>query len=547
MAFATPAWAEPAVTSSTAVDLSQRDLVAGLEEAMATGNGAQLDALARPHRMPQAGPTHVALNTALARAWIFLGDSPTALAFARTAARDSTAPAPCWLAAEILYSQRNWTAGNVFAARLRQRDPDSPAVAYVEARRQLIRLNDADATFTLPMMKEARSIALASAVACTSPEARAHADFDPRFLSLGIDVAMFDLNYALAADHASALSLLRPRNAPLARLALALGLDTQSSRGGFITALKAQKTLPEKELQRWEVFAELLAVTPPAERAGAWLSLAEIARKDPALAAIHVHLIGRAAVLISSDDPRFNQTAYDYQAAAYLARSAPHVRQALGLRLPSFVDEPESRERYIEMGYFAGLYDFAATITAAETPRHLDDFEWLSKHRRIIARHQTPGVYLGYLKQMERLRPDEPAVLLELARVYDQHTMPEALGYYDRVFALTPETLQPTTADWFAYKNLVDAASLRQPLAKLTERFDRTIERIHVAAPNDVTAACFYAELLMLKAVRSKNPEYQKAAAGAVERALNLDPESNVILQFLRPNYNNNFGIVIIE
>lgn len=572
LAFAT---ALPAFAQTPAIALSDADteVIRKITDAIATGNAAQLAECSHPYREPVADVAHAPLNTTLARAWLFLGDSARAVNFAKAAYTHSPDPVPRWLAAELLYARGDWTSADKLAASLVNRntpssitpyleagglaagqpyvrpnwasadklgatlgyrDAASPIVPYLEARYILARLADADAAFDQPMMVDAKRDLLAATAACTSDQARTHPDFDPRFLSLGIDVGLFDLNYASAANYAAQLTALRPANTPLARLALALALDTPAVRNDLIAALRTRHTLPAAELTLWELHARLIELAPENKKAAAWLALAEVAKNDPPLAPVYVHLIARAAALMPVGDTRFVTVLNDYIDASLRARSAPHARAALGLRVPDTSDTAEIRERRIELATLASRHDLAANLAMREAPLHAQDFDWLLRHRPIVARVQTFGVYIQYLKVIERIRPDEPLVLLEIARVYDQHTLPGAVDYYDRVFAVTPDKIRPSIKDWLAYENLVRAAAQRRQPADAEERFEATIERIHAAAPDDVAAAFFYAELLDRRARLSGKPADREAAEKAKQRVHELDPDAGDIFQRLR-------------
>ncbi len=505
-----------------------------IKEAIATGNGTRLNELAQFHREPRTGAAHAVLNTTLARAWLFLGDSALAVTFARAAYADSADPVPRWLAAELLYARGNWPAADKLAVALRNRDASSPIIPYLEARNILARFADVDAGFTQPAMIDAKRDLLTATAACTSVDARGHPDFDPRFLSLGIDVGLFDLNYESAASHAVQLTALRPRNLSLARLALALAFDSPASRDDLLAALHARATLPAAELARWELHARLIDLAPENHRASAWLTLAEVAQDDPHLAPVHVHFIARAASSMPRDDDRFALVADTYMDAALRARSAPHARAALRVRLPDPADTPEVRERRIDLASLATRYDLAASLAITEAALHADDFDWLLRYRPIVARSQSHGAYIRYLHTLERNRPDDPRVLIELARVHEQHTMPRALIYYDRVFALTPSKIRPSVKDWFAYRSLLQAAAQRGQPDDALEQFDATIERIHIAAPDDVPAAHFYADLLNRRAHRSRKPADYEAAEAARKHAIELDPDVRDLFQGVR-------------
>ena len=532
---AVPGFAQAAAIPAVAVaPAAESILVRELEEAIATGNSTRLAELARHHRDPEIDAAHAPLNTTLSRAWLFLGDSACAVNFACAAYPHSTDPVPRWLAAELLYARGNWASADKLAVILRKRDTSSPIPSYLEARYILARLNDTDADFGRTTMVDARRDLLAATAACTSAQARNHPDFDPRFLSLGIDVGLFDLNYEFAAYYAVQLTALRPRNAPLARLALALAFDTPALRNGLLAALRTRSTLPSDELARWKLHASLIDLAPEKNRPAAWLTLAEVAQNDPQLAPVYVHLLARAAATMPKDDERFAPLANAYIDAALRAHSTPHARAALTLRRPDPSDTKEVRERRIELATLACRHDLAATLALAEAPLHADDFGWLLRYRPIAARIQTYGVYIQYLKVMERNRPDEPLVLLELARIYEQHTLPSALDYYDRVFAVTPSKIRPSIPDWFAYRNLVQAAAQRGLPADAVEQFDAVIERIHAAAPDDVPAAHFYADLLDRRARLSGKPTDRDAAEAAKQRAIQLDPEIGDIFESMR-------------
>ena len=510
---------------------SDSEVILKITDAISTGNAAQLAECSRPYREPVADTAHAPLNTTLARAWLFLGDSARAVNFAKAAYTHSPDPVPRWLAAELFYARGNWNAADLLAVALRNRDPSSPIVPYLEARYTLARLANVDADFDQPMMVHARHDLLTATTACTSAQARGHPDFDPRFLSLGIDVALFDLNYASAADYAVRLTALRPLNAPLARLALALALDTPALRNDLITALRTRNTLPAPELTLWELHASLIELAPENKKGAAWLALADTAKTHSQLAPVYIHLIARAAALIPSDNERFSAVLNDYMDAALRARSAPHARAALRLKLPDPSDPAAVRERRIALATLASRYDLAAVLAMNETPLHADDFEWLSQHRTIAARAQLFGVYIQYLKAMERIRPDEPIVLLEIARVYDQHTLSGAIDYYARAFAAAPAKIHPSLKDWFAYWNLAQAAAQQRRSANAADLFDATIERIHAAAPDDAPAACFYAELLDRRARLSGKPADREAAAAAKRRAHELDPDLGALFE----------------
>ena len=557
----------PALAQTPAVALPDAEVIRKITDAIATGNAAQLAECARPYLDPVADTAHAPLNTTLARAWLFLGDSARAVNFAKAAYTHSPDPVPRWLAAELLYARGNWTAADKLGASLVNRNtpssiapyletgglaagqpyvrrnwasadklgvslgyraPSSPIVPYLEARYILARFANADADCDHPMMVDAKRDLLAATAACTSDQARAHPDFDPRFLSLGIDVGLFDLNYASAANYAAQLAALRPANAPLARLALALALDTPALRTDLIAALRTRNTLPATELTLWELHARLIELAPENKKSAAWLALAEVAKNDPSLAPVYVHLIARAAALMPVGDARFVTVLNDYIDASLRARSAPHARAALGLRVPDPSDTASVRERRIELATLAGRYDLVAKLALHEAPLHARDFEWLLRYRPVIARSPIYGEYIQYLKVMERIRPDEPIVLLEIARVYDQHTLPGAVDYYDRAFAVTPDKIRPTIKDWLAYENLVRAAAQRRQPANAEELFDATTERIHAATPDDVPAAFFYAELLNRRARLSGKPADREAAEKAKQRVHELETFSNV-------------------
>jgi len=534
LATAAPAYTEPSPNPPASIppaeDIGPDALfIKNIEDAVDTGNGALLNTLVRPHDEPSPSPSSAPLNTLLARSWMMLGDKPRALRFALASIRSSKAPTPRWLAAELNYSLYNWRAGDALAAELKTSDAASPVVPYLEARRILARLADADAGFEQPMMVDARRDLRLAAAACISAEARAHHDFDPRFFSLGIDVGLFDLDYAYAAADAAQLSTLRPRNAPLARLALALAFDSPALRNNFLAALRTRGSLPASELVRWDQYARQLDLSHGQDRLPVWLSLADAARQDSSWAPVYVHLVARTAALLPASDPRFAAVAGAYADAALQASSPPHARAVLDLLPPSSDDAPAIRERRIALASLGSRHDLAAELAVAETPAHAGDFDWLSRHRSIVARHQTPGVYLQYLQAMEHLRPEDPGVLLELAQVYDRYTLPEALPCYHRVFALTPEKIHPSFHDWFAYLNLVDAAARRGQPANALQRFDETIERIHAAAPDDVPAAYFYADLLDRRARISGKSADREAADKALDHAMDLAPEAGDI------------------
>ncbi|MFA6031178.1 MAG: hypothetical protein WC969_15080 [Elusimicrobiota bacterium] len=509
------------------------EVIRKITDAIATGNAAQLAEFSHSYREPVADTAHAPLNTTLARAWLFLGDTARALNFAKAAYTHSPDPVPRWLAAELLYARGNWPAADLLAVSLKNRDPSSPIVPYLEARYILARLADTDADFGQPMMGNAKHDLLTATVACTSAQARAHPDFDPRFLSLGIDAGL-DLSYAFAADYAVQLTALRPLNAPLARLALALALDTPALRNDLIAALRTRNTLPAAELTLWELHASLIELAPENKKGAAWLALSKAAKNNPQFAPVYVHLIARAAALISPEDERFSSVRNDYMDAALQARSAPHARAAIALRWKDPSDTAEIRERLIDLATLASRHHLAATLAMKETPSHADDFEWLSSHRPIVARAQIFGVYIQYLKLMERIRPNEPIVLLEIARVYDQHDLSGAMDYYARAFAVAPKKIRPTLKDWFAYETLARAAAQSRQPANAEELFDATTERIHAAAPDDVAAAYFYADLLDRRAQLSEKHADRQAADAAKEHARALDPEAGDILERMR-------------
>ncbi len=533
LAAAVSVAAQTPTVTPTAVD---SEAIGKITDAIATGNAAQLAEYSRPYREPVADTAHAALNTTLARAWLFLGDTARALNFAKAAYTYSPDPVPRWLAAELLYARGNWNAADLLAVALKNRDPSSPIVPYLEARYILARLADADAGFEQPMMVDAKRDLLAATAACTSTQSRAHPDFDPRFLSLSIDVGLLDLNYAAAAGYAAELSALRPRNAPLARLALSLALGSPDFYP-LLVLVRMGDTLPAAELTLWKLNATLIDQAPVDQKGSAWLSLADTAKKNPPFAPVYIHLIARAAALLPEDDARCFPTRDAYMEAALQARSAPHARAALRLRPPDA--SAAARERRIALATLASRHDLAAALTLKEAPLHADDFDWLMQHRPFAARAQEFGVYIQYLKIMERLRPDAPLVLLEIARVYDQHTLPGALDYYARAFAAVPSQIRPTLQDWFAYETLAreadrDHATAQHRPADAEALFDATTERIHADAPADVPAAWFYANLLDRSAQLSKKSADHEAAEAAEQRARELDPEAGKLLELMR-------------
>jgi hypothetical protein len=525
----------PVAPSTITVDANAA-LVTDLESAMAAGDGPRLLRLCEAHQSPRDSDARaaIALDTVLARAWLLLGNSSRALLFARNAARHESSVAAQWLAAEIHYLRNEWAAGDTLRSRIEARNATSPALPYLRARRILAQFADADAIQVHPSMVTARQRLHQFAAACTSLDARRHADFDPRFLSLGIDAALFELDYELAAYHAIQLSALRPANTPLARLALALAFDAPARRDAFLDTLRNRPGFPADEHALWEQQARLLDLMPAPDRASAWLTFADTAARTPALAPVQVHLIAPAAALLAADDPRFASTAKAYADAALAARSSPHARAALVILPRDSADTTAVREQRIALASLAAHHDLAAVLTEKETPHHLDDFNWLARHRTIIARHQMPGVYINYLKVMERLRPADPVVLLQLARTLDHATHSTALEYYQRVFALVPEKLTLSLPDWFAYRNLASASDQNTRSAAATKTFEAAVQRIAAATPDDLAAACFHAHLLRSRA--KNNPADRGAADAAYTRAINLAPEAFDIMQALGGN-----------
>lgn len=533
-AHAQPA-AEPSTTSLVSAPAEENAaLIAAIESAIAAGDGGRLRRLCEAQPPHHSREADAALDTALARAWFLLGDGSRALVLARQAARFGSVPAAQWLAAEIHYARAEWGFGDTFRNALEHADPTSPAIPYLTARRLLARFADVDAGHVHPMMSAARQNLHASAAACTSLDARLHPHFDPRFLSLGIDAALFELDYELAAYHAIQLSALRPLNVPLARLALALAFDVPVRRDAFLDTLRTRSAFPSDELALWQTHAQLLDLTPEARKADAWLTLAEHAQRTPALVPVHVHLIARAVGRLQADDTRYAAAVRDYVDASLAARSPPHARVALRHVNQHPADNPAAREQRIALAHLAARHDLAAVLTAAEAHHHLDDFDWLARHRPIIARHQMPGVYASYLQAMEHLRPDDPVVLLQLARTLHHAGHSAALDYHHRAFAAATAQLTPTLDDWLAYRNLVRASDQRTRTADATKRFQAAIERIHAVAPNDLAAAHFYAHLLDLRASNTGSAADRAAAHAARAHAIGLSPEAAHIAEKLK-------------
>ncbi len=505
-----------------------------INTAIEKGDAAHLLQLISGSLRPIPVQDHLRLTPALARAYLLLGQPERALPFALDAyARTHDADA-AWLAAELLYATDDFALGDRIARELRERAPYHPALPYLEVRRLLARFILGDADTDWPALREQLPAARQAAMLAAAGLEDNTPGADPRFLTAGLELALFELDYPRAADFAARLSALRPRNPGLARLALACAFPVEARRSAILREVQARDTLPVAEHALWTELAARLASAP--DPVHAWTSLAEATVQPPGLAAARLVFLERALASVPETPAALSSPALpallsDYDEAARQARSFPHAANALALRdklrllAPDFPALPEN-ESSVRLLSLAARPRRAAELAVALLPAHRDDFEWLARNRSAAARHPAPRAYLDHLLAMEALRPEDPRTLLELARALDRDTQPRALAIYRRVFALCPREIRPQAKDWFALENLLQAAAARRELAsdEARDEFDAMTERIHRDDDTYAVAAHFHARLLERRAVAARSPEAHQVAHEAYRRAMMLDP-----------------------
>ncbi len=510
-----------------------------ISRAIETGDAARLQELVSAHPTPVPIAAHARLTPALARAYLLLGQTERARLFALDAYARTQTHESAWLAAELLYTSDQFALGDRIARELKKRAPHHPALPYLEVRRLLasLSLGDADSEWPtlraqIPAARQAAELA-ASFLAEPGDSFSKHAD--PRFLTAGLDLALLELDYARASEFSARLSALRPRNPGLARLALACAFPVDARRAAVLDQIRTQDSLPLSEQAQWAEFASRLA--SPAEPRSTWSDLVKATADQPILSMARLVFLERAlaAALDAPPAPRSSPEIAEllrtYGDAAREARSFPHAIHAVALRdelrrsASTFPALPEDEDS-VRLLSLAARHQRAAALALALLPSNRDDFEWLARNRPAAAKHQDTTAYLEYLHAMERLRPEDPRTLLELARALDRSTDPRALDAYHRVFELCPVEIRPKASDWFALANLLKASADRgeRSLSEAALAFDAMTERIHQADVTYAVAAHFYADLLDRRARAEGSPAARRAADEALGHALRLDP-----------------------
>lgn len=507
---------------------------AELRASIDRGDAARLLLLLKDHPGPGPLSTHFRLNLVVARAHFLLGQPERALPFALDVYGRTKDPEAAWLAAELLYATDDFALGDRIADELRSRAPNHPGVSYLFARRLLCQLSASDADSEWPPLRAQLPAARQATDLTAALVSDGVPGSDPRFLTAGLDLALFELDYPRAAEFSARLTALRPRNPGLARLALACAFPTANRLPALIDQLQTGGTLPADELDFWrQLAARRNAAATPHD---AWTTLAAAVANEPKYAVARLVFLERA--LASAPTPgsgapsadyltllkTYAQLARDTRASAHASRAVA-LRDSLSISDPALNPLPED-EATAALLRLASRHNRAAKLIGKLRPAHEADFDWLARNRALIARHSSPQAYLDYLLAMETLRPGDPRTLVELARAFDTATDPRALTAYRRAFARCPGEIRPQVKDWFAFVNLLDASAARGEMthADVALEFDALIERVHETDNTYAVAAHFYADLLDRRAKINGSPELRRAADVARADALSLDP-----------------------
>jgi hypothetical protein len=549
------------VGSLVAVEpLADAELQAGLKEAIDRGDSARLESLGGPLRAGTGVPPELSPLTCL-YVGIAIMDRPSrALAFFERAASDPALQvrARCWMAECYIFLRYPLIAREM-AEVIRQSDPRSPAIAYIEGRIAWINLREA------PPKWEARRQPLRErltylAAACTNEGAQKHPDFERRFFTLGIDAGYVEANLTTALEYALKLREYTPRNQTLARKILTLDWRMWRSEAPAQLAMIAQEAeLPPDEVARWQqryqaftgdyVAWDLqLADESRGTTAGApdlfndrmvlhfrlaralghtWKDRLESQKKGPSDGAPPPH-----------GHPRFVEIA---QTFAQLSVNGPYPRFASwALEMldmarvidPALVvgDDLELKLRVASNDFHAGVPFFVR-----ELPAHLTDNAWLLRYLP-VARLAPPDVFRRYVDALAQVNPS--LRMLPLLQAEARVDEPDALARYRAIFEGPPGAVAPTESDWDHYASLLEDGAERAgfldgasagPGAVAT--FDATVERWHQRARAHPTVAEQHAYLLMRRARIANSPESYNEALAAAERAFAAGSQSVTLMR----------------
>lgn len=527
------ALAEPAA-GPTAPTLADR-----LQAAAEAGDAATVNELAAPYRAPATSPPVYDSRTACLLGIAFQPYAPNRAAQWFDAARDAAKPGPefarasFWLGETLITLNRQSHARRI-AAELERADRSSLAAAYLRARLVI------DEWENLPRDAQARRNQMIGEVApftsiVLSSEAIRRPTYEPRFLTLAIDLEHLAREVSNVDNGYETLVRLRPRNLNVLRMALALKLfDLVEYRQNLLEA--ARQRLPADEATRWLSRAERAhrckLGTPEGIEFQQELAAEALGESDgaPDLQPGKLWLVERAALSLDwRDDPRF---------PAAVARLLPVVATqgkstnadralelaALAARRPDGFPLDPSIE--LRLCLVAHDYERGPVLAAAEFPAHANDAAWIRAHWKLIERSE-PAFVRRAADALLQLEPENPFSQLVSARAHlgDDNDA----SRYARLFALRP-FWGTRSADWVTYRELCEDADARsdflasgKSVASRVNPFDAALDRWRKALPHDVVVA----EQFALRAIRRANaaggtPETLLIAADAVADALTL-------------------------
>lgn len=537
--------------------LTGAQLATALEASLQRGDFKQLGELAAPYvqndpprDLPPRGLTDlgIALQGTQAR---------RALAFFRAAAKDTNEypRATSWLIETLLatgqpgLARREWYA---MYEKLRSSAPVSYAFARI-AYDEYDRLPQAEQRRRREALKKAES---------QSSGLLGRGHFDPRYLSLEMELLMEKQDYAGAARVYAEFLKLRPLHSGAARRMLALSLNPYAPEppekfSPFLTL--ARTALPADELARWtERLERNYAVRHDPSRAiayaGEW-AVASLSDRpaDADFAGLQAILVERAAArCVESWRPWLEHqkaTAEgkpapepgSHHLAASVERFATQARRGsstIALRALEYIDLARrtpagvkvEAETELALCYLARDYVRGAPLAAAALPGKLEDFRWLRSTWQMFEAGPAPAREKA-LAALKRLKPDDGFVLRAVARA---ELEPESqLAAYTTFFNLPPAS-GTAPEDWTTYRRLLNDADERAAMLDAREKrrdaaFDPVVRRWAKALPDDVVVAEQAAHLAIREANRVASRPNVEAAHKAVRDAMILGCENTAI------------------
>lgn len=506
---ATTAWGTPSETASPS-------LGAQLQAAIESGDFTSASKLAAPYQRAEKGTTAPDSRTACLLGIALQSGAPLRACQLFDAARTSaTTPiefqrASFWLAETLIQIDRNSHASRI-AAELEQADRTSLAAAYIRARLVL------DEWENLPRAALNRRNGMINKIqpfmAAVSPAARNRSTFEPRFLTLSVDLDRLNDTISHHANGYEEFIPYRPHHLNILRMALAIKLfDLVEYRQNLLNA--ARQRLPADEAARWIARADQAHRAQLGTPQGTDLiqQLAEEALGNGPGAAdlrpAQLWLVQRAAqVLDWREDPRFPAAVARLaplaaaQPHATPATIALHLSELVAKRTPGFSLEPKIELR---LCLLAHDYERGPLLAEAQFPAHAGDAAWIRAYWPLIER--GPRTFVRHAADtLLRLAPDNGFALLVSARAHVEDA--DAAERYSRFFA-RPPGWGTRPGDWVEYLELCeDAESLTDFLdgpkstASSGGQFDATLDRWRKALPHDVVVA----EQFALRAIRRAN------------------------------------------